>query len=254
MNYKNYIDKKENIVLLSILFAGLLSLFGKKNFFLITWILNILILSNVRRIKFKNISISFFRITLYFIHYFLFFILFIKNDKFVTLNAHTYILLIIFVFFGIVHVFRYKNLFKIIFKSGYINSLPKKEEVRYFLDFYSQFGAAICEELYFRYCIISMFHSYGIFSVFISTLYFFLSHYILPWSYSFSKKDFINQIIYGGLMGIIFFYTGSILLCISLHLLFNVHTILLPLFSYYYFYIKKNNDNEFNDEFRDIEL
>lgn len=252
MKSKDYINKKENIVLLSILIASILSFFNKSFFFVITWTINILILSNVRRIKFNNIYTSFLRITLYFIHFLIFFILLNKNDNFIIQDISLCILLIIFFLFLIIHLVRYIALFKIIFNTNYIGSFPKKNKLRYFLDCYSQLGAAICEELYFRYCIIVLFFSYGIFSVLISTLYFFLSHYILPWSHNFSKKDFVNQITYGALIGISFFYTHSIFLCISLHLLFNTHTILLPIISYYHFYIKGNNIS--TDEFEDIEI
>ena len=253
MSHENYVNKKENIILLSILLAGVLSFFNERIFFFITWILNILILSNIRRISFKNIFISLLRITLYFGHFFMFFLFYEKKENFLLKNIHNYIFFIIFFSFFLIHVIRYRDLFKIIFKFDYISSLTKKKRARYFFDFYSQFGSAICEELYFRYCIISLFYPWGVLSVFISTLYFFLSHYILPWSHNFTKKDFINQIIYGISMGSVFYYTNSILLCISLHLLFNVHTILLPIISYYYFYIKNSSSNA-NDEFEDIEI
>jgi len=251
----NYVNRKENFTLVSILIASFLTFMIKDMFFLFTWVLNLLVLNNVRRISFKNIYTSFLRISLYFLHFFIFFLIFLKVKKDIvyfkkSLSIYVFLVILNTIIF---HFFRYKNLFKILFRFDYVNNFPKNRILKYFLDFYSQFGGAVCEELYFRYCLINIFYSYGIFSIFIATFYFFLSHYLLPWSRKFTRNDFFNQIIYGIFLGYVFYSTHSILLCIFLHLFFNFHTILFPIISCYYYYLKKNK-TDMSDEFDDIEV
>ena len=48
----NYVNRKENFTLVSILIASFLTFMIKDMFFLFTWVLNLLVLNNVRRISF----------------------------------------------------------------------------------------------------------------------------------------------------------------------------------------------------------
>lgn len=101
-----------------------------------------------------------------------------------------------------------------------ISNAPIESKYTLFLRLYNAVGAAICEEYFFRGFILSI-DAPNILLIFVSTFYFMLSHYILPWGKSFTKKDHLNQLLFGLTSSIVFILSGSILPSVLLHLLIN---------------------------------
>ncbi len=81
----------------------------------------------------------------------------------------------------------------------------------------------ICEEIFYRYFIISYLSMYiGGYSIVVSTLGFVFSHFINRWAnVVFGIRSYFYQFMIGMVTGAVFYYTRSIWACIIAHLIFN---------------------------------
>ncbi|WP_420920973.1 CPBP family intramembrane glutamic endopeptidase [Enterococcus casseliflavus] len=161
---------------------------------------------------------------------------------------YSYHLIIVLLLFLIYFVYTHYKYFKLIFSKGYISSFPKKTKTEYILIIYNQVGAAICEELYFRYSLILLFSSIPFSSVMISTISFFMYHFVLKWSNEFRFKDFLNQLVYGLLFSLVYFYSNCIYLSIGMHIFVNLPSVIIASNSYYHYYVKHAKYSEDNYE------
>lgn len=101
-------------------------------------------------------------------------------------------------------------------------------------------GAA-SQELFYRYCIINALYSIGWIAVIISSILFVIEHYLHGKEAKFDKKDFLMQFLLSLICGTLYFISGSLVLAIGVHLLYN-----LP---YFIFQILRMNNPDDQTEF-----
>lgn len=118
----------------------------------------------------------------------------------------------------------------------------------FLISFFYILYSIISEEVYFRLFLIGYFKDYfGLFSVLISSIFFIHAHYINRWAnIAFTKKAYFLQFLLSILIGVFFFYTDSLLLCIFSHLIFN-SILWMPLVKRLFISRKKQSISLFND-------
>lgn len=228
----NVISFKQSIAYISIL--TLMLIYEKEKAFL--WVIILLLLGNIRRISYKNNVTYFLRMTLYFGIYLAPFILGNKicfamgrNQEMVTAA------LIGSLAVAVNYMMMHKRM--VFYFSKYsIAMLGRKSKYRIALSIYNLIGAAICEELFFRMYLIDVDSNHYV-QIVVSAIYFFLAHYLLPWSEYFKRRDFLTQIVIGCINAYIYVISGSILICICVHLMVNMPHILMEIRRYERFYI-----------------
>lgn len=234
---KQVFSARENIRMLSVLLSIILSGIIHSYSFAVTWTLSLLIVSNIRRINGKNPFMYLLRVSGYFIHLAFFYIL--LSSDYVTRDTRNNL------FWGVVTVIII-FLYTLIHKSSFFFNLSNiniasmninYSKSRYLTLIYNQFGAAICEELYFRSFIINFFNKLGVYSIFISALFFFLFHYTLIWGDNFKKNDFFEQFFIGLILATIYYYSHNILLVILIHSYINFPKAYILMKSYHKNYI-----------------
>ena len=191
--------------------------------FLVSWDIFILLTGNIRHLSVDNRLTYTIRMTLYFLPYALPKVLFVP----ILFEVNSQVLIYCVVAVSVFCTWLLLNLkvFKISLSDSVIAATAKEPKYTLFLRIYTTIGAAITEELFFRSFILSI-NAPIIILVIISSLYFMLSHYILPWRQVFTRRDHINQIFFGCINSILFILSGSILPSILLHLLVNLITVL----------------------------
>lgn len=217
----NTIDVKNSIRLGSVLILSLPAICLDNSRFSVLsawWALLLLIAGNVRRFDSKNKISYFIRITLYFLPY-AFPALIAGNLSFSVDSRVLYSCAGVALFFVIWLAFNLKPV-KLTLSSQIIAESRKESRYRIILRIYSLVGAAICEELFFRQYILTI-DSNILIPGTVSIVYFVLSHWLLPWSRQFSKNDYINQALFGGINVLAFILSGSVIPCMMLHILMN---------------------------------
>lgn len=61
-----------------------------------------------------------------------------------------------------------------------------------------------------------------------------MHHFSPKWNNNFDKYDFLIQIIFSCIIGIIYFYTNNIFICIVAHVTYNSPTIICNMKNIYY--------------------
>lgn len=216
---ENYISIRENVRLMSLSIGFFLSTIVDNYYFALTWILHLLVILNIRRIGGKNVLTYFIRVSGYFMHLGMFSLLYnrvkIVNDK-------IGISLIIMVISLIIYFYSHFNEFRIKLSIFNISRMTiKYSKSKYLTLMYNQVGAAICEELYFRFLIIELFEKLNYFSILISAVYFVLFHYTLNWGSKFKIREYMEQFIIGLILSTIYYLSKNIFLPILMHSLIN---------------------------------
>ncbi len=235
-----YFDIRTNVILLSILVAILLDLPQDSFLFSISWLINILILGNVKRMSVKSPIRYFLRISGYFLHFgFFAFIGYFTLEKFESKN---FILSLLFlIFFLLLSVYKEYDILR--FKLSDISIASTKiryPQFRYIILIYNYMGAAICEELYFRYFIMGYLSRHGVYTMLISSVYFVLFHYTTLWGDSFKKSDYMKQLLFGIIFSMLYFYSKNIIITIIGHICLNIPQIYLMIKLYHRDYINPN--------------
>lgn len=238
-NSNQYASLRENVRFLSILGTILISAKISHDFFALTWIISLILLSNVKKIKVHNSIQSFFRMSGYFIHLGIFtMIWFYQNNLQITTKNNIVFLL---VSFFTIYIYYYFNRKLILFNLSDIKiaeNTNKQKKYRYFSIVYNQLGAAICEELYFRMFLMNyLFPQFNELSIVISAIYFWLFHYTLLWGAQFKKEDSIKQFLFGFILSIIYYYSGNIFFTILIHTAINLPIGLIQIKLFYRHYI-----------------
>jgi len=221
----NTLSTRENVRCLSILLLAILGLLnpGKLQFLLLlSWISINLIVGNVRHLPYNNKLTYFVRMTLYFLPFALLPIIFGE----ISLKLNVSILLfstVAIVVFCVWFLINYKSI-RLMLSSAVIANTQKESRYVIALRIYNAIGSTISEELFFRAFILSIPLPLWI-TIPISTIYFMLSHYIVPWGDRFSRSDIVNQLIFGLISSVLFVLSGSIIPSIVLHLLLNYPTL-----------------------------
>ncbi len=100
--------------------------------------------------------------------------------------------------------------------------VPRQSAANLALSVQSMAGAAVFEELFFRYAICALIPGVGT-ALFLSVVLFVLSHYSLPWAArDFRPRDHANQILAGIVLGLLYLATGSLGASILAHITFNI--------------------------------
>lgn len=230
---------RENIRHLSILILAIVAMVfpGRLQFvLLLSWIGIILVDGNVRHLQFDNNLMRFVRMTLYFLPFALPTLIFLKIN--IELNAKTLIFCVVsVVVFFIWLTINFKSI-RVALSDVIIANTPKESRYILFLKGYNAVGATICEELFFRGFILSLDLPLWI-AIPISSVYFMLSHYIVPWGATFSRSDHLNQLVFGAISVALFILSGSILPSIVLHLLLNLPTLAKIVHVFIRHYVRK---------------
>lgn len=251
----DYFSFKENVLLISIFVAIYISLHTNEAVFVYSWIFCILILFNIRRIKSRKIPIYFLRISGYFLPFAFVFIW--LRDILPTKTQHVTFSFALSVVVSVTYLFLHrKQLYVSLSKESIAYNPRRFPKGVYLILIYNQIGAAICEELYFRGILISLFHQFGIFAVLLSATYFVLSHFILPWSESLTWRDYLSQFLIGLVSGGIFYYSGSLVFSIGIHIVVNTPKAYLMARLYHRDYINPEcyRNLKSNDSLDDLDI
>lgn len=218
-------SKRESILLASLLWLQLLfGVFWRQEIFvlLVSWTLIQLIVGNAKRIPIKPKSLHFLRMTLYFLPYGIP-ILFCNINAMgpVSQTNKTIISMGIAVVIFFVWLFLNRKALKVMNSKEVIAFSPCAEKHVLLLHIYNKIGAAIFEEFFFRWFILSINIPWYV-SWPTSTFLFWLSHWGTPWGKDFSANASKDQITIGFLSGGLFEYSHSIMPSIFLHLLINL--------------------------------
>lgn len=208
------------------LLFSLSQLYDSVNHFAISWVIIIIVFGNLKRLSRDNYVTYFIRMTLYFAVY----ILPLIMDYDVTLPSSTSVTRIawgcvIAIVYNLIRLMVINKKVRMMLSKEFIIDTYKDTIFTLIMRIYNLIGAAICEELLFRGYVLSM-DLPLIVSVFISSVYFVLSHYLLPWGNVFVKNDFINQFVFGFVSALLFLKVESIIPCVLLHLLYNLLEVL----------------------------
>lgn len=207
------------------------------------WTMLIIIIGNARRIQTKKLSTYVFcvRRSMYVVPLFIVLLFnYDVNEVYDVSNISLLTWLILGLTLGIITFLPKLNTWKIFLSEDFILLTSKKKAIDYLTMVYVLVGGAIGEEVFFRMFIIgSTLESSIKISIAISTFLFFLYHFGSKWSYKFEYYDYLVQILFGILSGLLYFLSNSILPSILAHLVYNSPHVILNLKSYYVFYIKK---------------
>lgn len=191
----------------------------------IIWILSCLILGNVRRIDKKGFLCRFIRMTLYFFPFLLPVIVFGTGKNIWSNSLSAVITPIIF---GIVYWIVGRKGIRIILSTARLNGISIEKIYNPFLNIYNLIGAAIAEEIFFRYYLVGHGRNFVVSAV-LSSVLFVCYHFTLEWGMVFSYKDFIRQFIIGIINCLLLGFYNSIMPCVILHLCCNLPEILMNL-------------------------
>jgi membrane protease YdiL (CAAX protease family) len=100
--------------------------------------------------------------------------------------------------------------------------VPRQNTANLALSVQSMVGAAVFEELFFRYAVFALIPGAST-ALLLSIVLFVLSHYSLPWAIrDFRPRDHANQMLAGVMLGFLYLVTRSLAACILAHLMFNI--------------------------------
>lgn len=242
---QSIISVKQSVIYLSIIMCLVL---GTKEL-TIMWIIFLVVTGNVRRISRKKTYLYWIRMTGYFIVETI--PLFLRTglkNIFSLYDGGIIWVILAFSIGGMIWIHDY-NINKIYYTKSSIATLSEKKRYEIFVFLYGIIGAIIFEEVFFRGYMCCMYEN-NIIGVVTSSLMFVMSHYCLPWSNTFRKKDFFRQFCIGVINGLLLIYSGSIIPCIIVHLSCNLNVIITELLRYVRYYISPEKYNEYilNDD------
>ena len=181
------------------------------------WPVYLVIFGNIRRLSSASKIQYFIRMTMYFLPFLLPTIIYNDVFKYIKCSLE-YIGLSLVIFFC--WIFLNRKSLKLMFSNEVIAYCQQQDKYTLTLMCYNLIGAAIAEELFFRQFILTL-SLPTLHKIFFSITYFFLNHWLLPWSHNFSKKDYITQSVVASINVLLFLVSNSISPCIILHGLIN---------------------------------
>ncbi|BBK22836.1 hypothetical protein Aargi30884_17390 [Amedibacterium intestinale] len=221
---KLYMQCDEIISLLSILFILLMAIFVDLKFVEIGifFIILQLVDGNAKRIKDKNNLYIFIRRTIYFFPLIL--PVALKTDLSISFDSQFIALGIVL---GIIYNIPQLSNIKFMLNKDFIQfSTEDISKFELSMDIYSTMGAAIFEELFFRYYILSFSKTYRISLVLLSCVLFLSAHASTKWNERFKIYDYLVQFSFSCLSCFLYILSRSILPSIIMHLFYNGPTIL----------------------------
>lgn len=246
-------NKRENLLYISTILIQLyyvISMNINIAILLLYWILLILIVGNVRRIhiqKYPKIS-TFIRRSLYIWPLIIGCLLIPSNNlKFEVGYIFLYILSGISV--GFLFIYPKLSDWKFILSREYIEYSTQPSSFNYLINVYTLLGAAIAEELFFRYYILNLSTSdqNNFFLIFNSVFLFWVFHYSTKWGSKFTKQDSLIQILFSCISVAMFLFYQSIIPSIIAHLTFNTPLIILNIRKHIFSKIKLKEEINSNE-------
>lgn len=254
MNSRHCWNLRENLRWITVLLLIILCYIfpnGLMGMLLLTWVSIQILLGNIKRISRRRKSLYFVRMTLYFLPYA---VPFFMNEKAYSTESSCRLALSFGLAIGIYALWFFSNYSSIkimVSKEMIADSNYMDKHIILFL-FYSQIGAAVCEELFFRGFILSI--DAPMFLLLPASVYlFWLSHWGLEWGDRFSLRNSIEQISIGLFNGLLFCLSGSVLPCVLVHLLINITSNLDLVLKYDRWFFHKDKYDKIlpNDSFID---
>lgn len=234
---KFFYDVKTNLTLISILFSILLDFYNGSILFSISWIINILIIGNIKRLNGDSFICYFFRISGHFLHLSIFSLIGYYVFGYSPSKNYFFALLIL-VSSLLYYLFKNRMILRIKLSDISIANMTfHGPKYQYVLLIYNYLGAAICEELYFRYFLIQQFKQFDYIVIFLSGTYFFMFHYITLWGNVFKKMDYFNQLFLGIVFSTAYYLSNNIFITILAHIFFNAPQIYLMVKLYHRDYV-----------------
>lgn len=202
---------------------------------LFCWLFNVFIIKNIKKLYIMeyDLVLTFVRRSLYLLPL-VFFFFFFKVSYYFILEKDLLYGIILGVLFLLPNI---KN-YKFFLSNDYIQYVGKMSSYKIIGNLLSLILGSVLEEIFYKGLIILILRKYiGIYSVLVSSYLFFLHHYLTEKFEKFSKKDYILQIFYGLVTGMIYYKNNNLLLCIIIHLIYNLPSII--------FYVKRSKIYDF---------
>jgi membrane protease YdiL (CAAX protease family) len=218
-----FMNKNENSIWISVLSLGLLALFQNNTYLelLIYWVVILLLTGNAKRVHSNRfpLFVTFIRRSVYIIPLLLP-LFFNYNQLLVNVN---YLWISVGLIIGILFIIPNLKMWKLVLSHDYLLLTAKRDKFIHLMAIYTLIGAAISEEIFFRYYILSLSSNtlQTILNIAISSVLFMLLHYGTKWSNKFSKSDFIVQLVFGFICAVLFVVSKSIIPSIIAHLVYN---------------------------------
>lgn len=236
----NIISKKQSAIYFSILMVLVLYDINVA----ISWIIVILVMGNVRRIKCNNWFTHFIRKTGYFAVYLVPIVTGAEMEPLFRNEPRFWIAFFGGISVGCMIFIRDIMKCRILYSDEGVAAMCYSSKIEIFSMIYVAVGAAVSEEIYFRGYLVRQ-GDLWLTNLVVSSILFVASHYFLPWSKAFSWKDYMRQFCVGMISGIILLFSKSIFPCFCLHLLCNGNRILVELRRFERYYINSKKYDEF---------
>lgn len=236
-------SRNENAMWTCIFIMCLITKYMNPNFLqlLIFWLLIIIVNGNAKRVySNKYIKLSFaIRRSLYVIPLFLPLAIF-KVD---IIASRLFTDIFIGIIIGLIFLSPKVNEWKLLLNNEFIALSSKRHKISYFSETLMLLLGAIGEEIFFRAYIIGQINNgNGLLAITTSTCLFFLHHFGLKWGNEFTFYDYIIEISFGLVSSLIYLYTGSIIITVFMHIIYNTPHVLISVKEYKFHYIRTKGD------------
>ena len=208
-------------------------IYSRNNFFIIiiSWGINIVIIKKVQLLQSEKYEfiLGILRRTLYLLPLIIPLVL---KKELLTISDFkiNFLYLLESILIGIMFLLPHLKKYFLYFNSDFIVFLEKKKKYDVISNIYSLLGGAILEEIYFRKFIIDLSKgSLGTFSIIFSSILFFFQHYSTNKQEKFSTLDFVNQIIFGLVIGSIYYYQEYLMIAVITHVVYNIPLVILDI-------------------------
>lgn len=207
--------------------------YSRNNFFIIiiSWGINIIVIKKVQLLQNQKYEfiLGILRRSLYLLP--LIIPLMLKKEL---LNRNdfriTFLYLLEGLLIGMLFLAPHFKKYSLYFNSDFIEFLEKKKKYDVISNIYSLLGGAILEEIYFRKFIIDLSKdNLHILSIVFSSILFFFHHYSTNKQEKFGILDFVNQIIFGLVIGGVYYYQKYLMIAIIAHTVYNIPLIILDM-------------------------
>lgn len=242
-------NARENLLIFSMISIQLFLINETENNLiqlLLYWTILLLVIGNARRIHFKKfVKISLFIRRSLYIWPLLISIFFVEKSVFFNTPKTLPIYILIGIMIGVLFIYPKISEWKFTLSKEYIELSTQPSSFNYLMNIYTLVGAAISEEIFFRYYLLNLSNEWVnlYFLIFSSIFLFWIFHYSTKWGATFTKQDSINQLLFSVASVLLYLLSHSIIPSIIAHLTFNMPLIILNIKKY--LFCKKINYKEY---------
>lgn len=151
------------------------------------------------------------------------------------------VIIFLAVMFVILLVSNLKKIYSII--NGIQTKMPINRKLIIY-EIYSLMLPIVSEEIFFRGTIFVILSDWNYITlIFFSAILFSFTHYLNRWSnIMLTCREYISLFILGGILAGLYYYTGSIIICIMVHCIYNCSSFIVL---YKRFFVKENEESLF---------